>query len=179
MTLRDLPPGYVVRPRVPADDPALLAVENRAVELLRAHGYGMVADAPIPDVAWLRRTMAGQSVWVAVNAAGAPAGFAVAAPLDGFLHLAELSVDPAAGRRGIGTVLVETVIAAAADAGLRGTSLTTFRNVPFNEPFYRRMGFEELPLDRASTLLRERFDSEVPEGVGPQTRVLMTRLVRS
>ncbi len=109
---------------------------------------------------------------------GEPAGFAVAGPLGGGLHLRELSVDPAHGRRGIGTALVDTVIAASREQGLAGVSLTTFRDVPFNAPFYARLGFEELPVDRADGALRDAFVGEVPAGVEPAKRVLMWRSSR-
>lgn len=134
-----------------------------------------MADAPIPDVGFLRALMTGHDTWVAVLASGAPAGFAVAGPLGHGLHLRELSVDPAHGRRGLGTALVETVIAAAREQGFAGVSLTTFRDVPFNAPFYARLGFDELALDRADAALRDAFVREVPVGVDPPERVLMWR----
>jgi GNAT superfamily N-acetyltransferase len=168
--------GYSLRRRRLEDDPALLLVENRAVQLLRAHGYGNVADSPIPDVAWLRIMIGEQDVWVAADANDAAVGFAVAGPLAGFLHLRELSVDPAHGQKGLGRALVLAVHDAARAAGLAGTTLTTFRDVPFNAPFYQRLGFAELPLSAAPELLVEAFLAEVPEGVSRDKRVLMVRL---
>jgi GNAT superfamily N-acetyltransferase len=116
-----------------------------------------------------------QDVWVAADANDAAVGFAVAGPLAGFLHLRELSVDPAHGRRGLGRALVLAVHDAA--RGLAGTTLTTFRDVPFNAPFYERLGFTELPLSAAPARLVETFLAEVPEGVSPDKRVLMVRRV--
>jgi GNAT superfamily N-acetyltransferase len=117
--------------------------------------------------------MAGHETWVAVLTSGKPAGYAVAGPLGGYFHLRELSVDPPLGRRRIGTALVETVIAAAREKDFSGVTLTTFRDVPFNAPFYARLGFEELPLQQAGEALRAAFFREVPAGVDPARRVLM------
>lgn len=152
-------------------------VENRAAQLFRAHGHAEVADAPIPDVAWLRTMMDGQEVWVAAEReSDAAVGFAVAGAVAGFLHLKELSVDPAHGRKGLGRALVEAVHARARADRLAGTSLTTFRDVPFNAPFYAGLGFAELPLADAPEALRAIFLAEVPEGVPVRSRVLMVRL---
>lgn len=169
------PDGYFIRARRPQDDPALLRIENRASELFRDHGFADVADDAFDDVEDFRAMLAGHRVWVAVTAAGEPAGYAVAGPLGGFLHLRELSVDPDHGRRGLGAALVRTVVAACREPGLAGVSLTTFRAVPFNAPFYARLGFAEMPLDRAAPELARAFRRELPHGVAPGERVLMTR----
>ncbi|WP_367931063.1 GNAT family N-acetyltransferase [Aquamicrobium sp.] len=118
----------------------------------------------------------GNAVWVAVTQDDdAPAGYAVAGPLAGFFHLRELSVDPAHGRRGVGAALVGAVLAAAERAGCAGVSLTTFRFVPFNRPFYARLGFGELPLEAAPPPLRAVFARELPQGVDIKERLLMLR----
>lgn len=169
------PAGYRIRERRPADDAALLRIENRAAALFRDHGYPALADNPLAGLEGLHRLMEGGRVWVAQAEGGAPAGFAVAGPLDGFLHLRELSVDPVHGRRGVGAALVEAVAAAARRAGREGVSLTTFRFVAFNHPFYERLGFRELPLDRAPQGLRAAFLRELPQGIDMKERVLMVR----
>lgn len=169
------PAGYAIRERRAGDDPALLGIENRAAQLFRDHGYPEVADNPFAGVEDLRAMMAGHRVWVAVTLADEPAGYAVAAPLGSFFHLRELSVDPAHGRKGLGAALVRTAILAGRAAGLDGASLTTFRDVPFNAPFYARLGFAELPPGEAPAALAEAFLRELPEGIDPGGRVLMVR----
>src|SRR5690606_39828156 len=67
------------------------------------------------------------------------------------------------GRRGIGTALVGHVIDVAARGLYPGVTLTTFRDVPFNAPFYARFGFGELALEAAAGELRAAFHREVPE----------------
>ena len=166
-----LPQGYRIVRRTPEYDASLLAIENRAAELFRAHGYPQVADSPFPDVAAIRNLFAGRDVRVAADASG-PAGFIVSAPLGPYLHIHELSVDPAHGRRGIGAALVEHVSQAASEGRFDGVSLTTFRDVPFNEPFYVKLGFAEAH----HPLLLERLAIETPDGVDPASRIAMIRL---
>lgn len=67
------------------------------------------------------------------------------------------------------------MLAAAGRAGREGVSLTTFRFVPFNRPFYERLGFEELPLAAAPPALRAVFAQELPQGVDMKERLLMLR----
>lgn len=171
--VRRLPAGYAIRDRLPADDAALVIVENRASELFRAYGYAIVADAPLADVEVLRAMIAGQDVRVAVDGSDRPVGYAVFGAVGAFLHLRELSVDPGHGRRGIGSALVAEVIDAARSGSFAGVSLTTFRDVPFNAPFYRRLGFREAEFAQAPEALRSRFFAEIPAGIDPASRLLM------
>lgn len=170
-----LPAGYRLRPLEPEDREALVEVENRAAALFRLHGYSQVADNPIPDVPFLDTVFAGAEVIVCAGPDARPVGFAVARSVAGWLHLAELSVDPAHGRKGLGRALVTAVISRAAGAGLAGVSLTTFRDVPFNAPFYAAMGFAEAGRGEAPAAIADLLVREVPDGVDVGSRVLMLR----
>ncbi|MEZ4317135.1 MAG: GNAT family N-acetyltransferase [Myxococcota bacterium] len=78
-----------------------------------------------------------------------PQGFALCQAFDDTLHLRELDVVRALQGRGHGRALLDHVRSVARDRGLAGVSLTTFRDVPFNAPFYARYGFREvLPADQ-------------------------------
>jgi predicted N-acetyltransferase YhbS len=77
-----------------------------------------------------------------------------------FAHLAEVNVLPAFSQRGIGHYLVDHALVAARQRGFSGVGLTTFLDLPWNAPFYQKVGFtlvgdEQFPfLERA--LLEER-----------------------
>ncbi|WP_370039331.1 GNAT family N-acetyltransferase, partial [Nocardioides sp.] len=61
-------------------------------------------------------------------------------------HLEQLSVRlPEHGRRGVGTALVHAACEEARWAGHDSLTLCTYRDVPWNGPFYRRLGFSEDP----------------------------------
>jgi GNAT superfamily N-acetyltransferase len=80
-----------------------------------------------------------------VLVAGRPArGFASVDVVDGNAHLWQLSVHPAHGRQGLGRALVEAVFGWASANGYSAVTLTTFRDVPWNAPFYGRLGFRVL-----------------------------------
>ncbi len=104
-----------------------------------------------------------------------PLGFAFADPLDGCLHLHQLAVRPSEGRRGAGSALLGAVVARARQAGT-GVTLTTFRDVPWNAPWYARHGFVELGPDARGPELTARVEAERAAGLerlGP--RVVMAR----
>lgn len=143
--------------------------------MFRDHGYPDLADEEPASVEAFVGHFADARLLVAASPQDAPAGFAAARPIGGWLWLCELSVDPAHGRQGLGGALVDAVGSHAAGIGLAGIGLSTFRDLPFNAPFYRRLGFRIVDLRDAPDALRERFMAEVPPGVDPAARCLMTR----
>jgi len=76
---------------------------------------------------------------------GALAGFSACQACADALHLWELAVRRDAQGKGLGKALVEATLALARARGLPAVTLSTFREIPWNAPFYARMGFRELP----------------------------------
>lgn len=111
-----------------------------------------------------------------------------AAPIVGFIvakcllqssFIVELDVHPAYGRRGVGSALVEACCQDAQRRGFGQILLTTFRHVPWNIPFYRRLGFEVWPPERWSKEIRAIVDHEARYGFAPQKRAVMRRALAS
>ena len=74
-----------------------------------------------------------------------PVGFALCRLQAKTLYLDQLSVDPAHGRLGIGRSLIMHVLALAEEHKRSSVTLSTFREVPWNGPYYRKLGFREIP----------------------------------
>ncbi len=108
---------------------------------------------------------------------GEPAvGFAHVIEIDGHFHLAQLAVHPDHGRRGLGTALVYAAAEAIARRGGESMSLLTFADVPWNAPFYRRLGFETV--EPAPDYLAPAIEHDEQLGLkrgGP--RVVMARTI--
>jgi GNAT superfamily N-acetyltransferase len=84
-------------------------------------------------------------VAAAVFAVGDPAvGFVSLEIVDGVAHVDQVSVLPDHGRQGLGRALLEAAVGWAAASGYAALTLTTFRDVPWNAPFYSTLGFEEM-----------------------------------
>ena len=77
---------------------------------------------------------------------GALMGFAACQACADALHLWELAVRHEAQGQGLGKALVAATFALARQRGLPGVTLSTFREIPWNAPFYARMGFQEVPV---------------------------------
>jgi len=70
-----------------------------------------------------------------------PVGFICVGLLDGGPHIRQLAVRPEHGRRGLGRALVEAVVDWARSERFDAITLTTYRDVPWNGPFYASLGF--------------------------------------
>ncbi|MBN1531710.1 MAG: GNAT family N-acetyltransferase [Spirochaetes bacterium] len=113
-------------------------------------------------------------LWVAL-ADDVPVGFALVTMIArGHPHLQEMDVLPGHGRRGLGTALLRAVCAWASEKGYREITLTTFRAVAWNMPFYGRLGFVEVPGELQGPELREIVKDETSRGLDPLERVVMT-----
>ncbi len=71
-----------------------------------------------------------------------PVGFVSVDVVDGLAHISQLSVLPGSRGRGLGTALIDAVCDWARSREIPGVTLTTFRDVTWNGPFYVRQGFQ-------------------------------------
>ncbi|AUY48739.1 GNAT family N-acetyltransferase [Streptomyces sp. CB01881] len=103
---------------------------------------------------------------------GTPVGYLLAEPVDGALHIEQVSVHPGHARRGIGRALIEH-LAATTDAP--ALTLTTFADVPWNAPYYARFGFRPLADAEITPGLREIRRREAGHGLDRWPRLCMRR----
>jgi len=110
---------------------------------------------------------------VAADGDDRPVAFALFERLGGVLHLEEIDVHPDHGRQGLGARLIAAAAGEARARGERAITLTTFREVPWNAPYYARLGFRVLPREAWSDAIVERVAHETGEGLDPARRVVM------
>lgn len=172
----------MIRPARADDLPTVRAVERAAGALFREVGMDDVADDAGPSLEVLGGYQRDGRAWVALDGdePGAPAGarvvgFALALEVDGAAHLEQLSVDPTWGRRGHGRRLIDAVAAWGRARGAAAVTLSTFRDVPWNAPYYRRLGFEPLPEDELTPGLLLLRDHERALGLDVAARLFMRR----
>lgn len=155
-------------------DIALLpAIERSAAQAFRQiPALAWLADSEVISVARHHDYLETEHSLLAV-AAGQPVGFILTEPLDDALFIAEIAVHQAWQHQGIGRMLLEQVIERARQMAYPAVTLTTFREVPWNAPFYTRLGFailDELTLPAGLAAKREQ---ETRHGLPPETRCAM------
>ena len=111
-------------------------------------------------------------VWVAEDA-GRLIGFATCEAFEHELHLWELAVRHDAQGKGAGRALIAAVEQEARARGLPAVTLTTFRNIPWNAPFYARCGFVELPEQEFGPFLALVREKEIEIGLDVANRCAM------
>jgi len=134
--------NIVIRPVEPDEICELGDIERSAGELFRDHGMDDVAEGAVisPEFA-ISFTRYGAALVADVD--GKLAGFALAAPYDRHAHLYEVSVAQGFQGAGIGRKLVEAVSDWAKEKGFKAMTLSTFSDVPWNAPFYAKLGFRK------------------------------------
>lgn len=164
-----------VRPTRGTDIGRLEAVERSAATLFRT----------LPDLAWLAedrtagpeahaRAVAQGLSWVAVDAADQPIGFLIAAEADADLYILELSVAAEHQGRGAGRALMAAARHAAEARAKRALTLTTFHAVPWNAPFYARLGYAALTFAETPAYLRETLAAEAAHGLTDRVAMRLT-----
>jgi ribosomal protein S18 acetylase RimI-like enzyme len=114
---------------------------------------------------------------VARQQQGRPCGFIASERFGTDLHIWELSVEANQQRRGIGRSLLLELCRQAQVAGLERLTLTTFRDLPWNGPFYQSFGFAELQVSALDARLARLLANEVRRGLPSGRRCAMTKPV--
>lgn len=125
------------------------------------------------DIADLRDADEKDRLWVAVTVNGKAVGFASADVIDNQAYLEELDVLPEFGRLGIGTRLLLTVVNWARRTGYSSLLLVTFRHLPWNAPFYEKLGFKTLDPAKYGADIVSRLQEEDRAGINIRNRVAM------
>ena len=169
-------PGYDIRPAGPEDVAVLPEVERLAGLLFKTHPEDLgipeeMYEDPNSAETFAEAQQAGR-LWVAAES-GALVGFALVMEIEGYAHLDEIDVLPRHGGKGIGSALLATVCSWAKDMGYPAVTLRTFRDVPWNAPFYQRRGFRIVDSAALSPAHVELEASERQRGLRTDIRVTM------
>jgi GNAT superfamily N-acetyltransferase len=166
-----------IRRARPEELPLLQDIEQAAGECFREIGMPEIAADEPPPLDDLERYQRAGLAWVAVDGADAPVAYLIAERIDDALHIEQVSVHPAAARRGIGRALIDHLAGVATAQGLPALTLTTFADVPWNAPYYARCGFQPLADAESGPGLREVRAAEAAHGLDRWPRLAMRRPV--
>ena len=170
----ELPPDYDVRLARTDEIESIRAIEIAAAKVIPAEDLPPEMGQGALPFDLLERAVSEGRLFVAINLSEhCPVGFALATVVDDSGHLFELDVLPSHGRRGVGAALIAAVVAWAKQRGFPSVTLTTFRHLPFNAPFYERLGFQGLPENGLPGPLVELLEKEEANGLDRSTRLAM------
>jgi GNAT superfamily N-acetyltransferase len=165
--------GYQIRSARVEELPLLGHIEQSAASLFLDTPYAFLVNAAPLPLDFVQQQFRSGRVWVAVDLHEEVVGYAIAREVDDTLYLQQIDVEPEHGRRGIGSALVNTVCLWARQQGYKIVSLSTFRDIPWNAPFYSKLGFH--PVDEAE--LTPNFQQlrlkELEAGLPISERVIM------
>ena len=163
----------VIRPARAADLEHLPDIERAAGEPFRELGMAAVADDDPPTVRELAAFQQDGRAWVVTDEVGQLVGYVLVEEVDQCGHLEQVSVHPRYARRGLGKRLLDTVEQWARQSGFSAMTLTTFADVPWNAPYYERLGWRRLGQSELTPGLAAIRRREAARGLDQWPRVAM------
>ncbi|GID97601.1 GNAT family N-acetyltransferase [Amorphoplanes digitatis] len=164
-----------IRPTRYDDLTVIQQIELAAGELFHDVGMSDIAEHPVPTTEALAEFVRAGRSWVVVDETDTPIAFVLVMSVDGLAHIEQISVRPEHARRGVGRRLIDHVDAWAAGQGIGALTLTTFRGVPWNGPYYERIGFVTLEPGERGPELTRLMAEEAAHGLDPAQRIAMRR----
>lgn len=170
-------PAPVIRPALPGELPAIIAIDDATAPLFVQVGLVFDFDDDHPFIqaehaAWARHLREGR-VFVTTDTAGLPAGFIALGFVDGQAYIEQVSVHPTHMGRGLGRALIEHAKAWARTHGSSSLWLNTYAHVPWNAPYYQRLGFMPVPADAWGPQMRQTLALQQRHLPHPDKRVVM------
>jgi ribosomal protein S18 acetylase RimI-like enzyme len=151
----------------------LIAIDDDACTLYAEAGVSLSLPAGHPfavgeQTRWRAAAERGR-VLLAVRA-GAPVGFCALGLIDGAAYIDQLSVRRAAMRSGVGSALVELALGAPPAGPIW---LTTYSHLPWNRPWYERLGFRVVAEERCGPEMLQHLEEQRAALPLPAERVAM------
>jgi ribosomal protein S18 acetylase RimI-like enzyme len=152
-------------------------IERAAGQAFRSVGLESVADDEPISAAAFGVFLEREGAWVTVSDNDSVIAYLLIEPLDVALHVEQVTVHPRVARRGIGARLLDVASERAVDRKLDALTLTTFRDVPWNAPYYTRLGFGVVAREQWGAGLRQKVETEARNNLDKWPRVVMQRPV--
>lgn len=165
----------MIRKAKAEDLPKMRDIEVAAGEAFRTLDMGAIADDSPPTLDDLAIYQQDARAWVFTKSDDEAVAYILVEVVEQSAHIDQVTVHPLHARQALGRKLIDEVARWAANRGLKGLTLTTFEEVPWNAPYYARLGFQPVPEYQWSDGLRQIVQSEHAHGLDAWPRVLMRK----
>jgi GNAT superfamily N-acetyltransferase len=166
-----------LRLAVIGDVERLRDIEVDAGARFRSVGLDVIADDEPPTAEALIAYVEHGAAWVAESTDGLVVGYATASIVDHEGHLDQVSLIGAAAGHGIGRLLIDKVCEWTQVQGIKTVTLTTFRGVAWNGPYYARMGFVGIEPTKLGPELAAIRSAEQQAGIEVSPRIAMRKQI--
>jgi GNAT superfamily N-acetyltransferase len=149
-------------------------IERAAGSLFRSVGMNDVAENGTTPIAILEDRAEHGRLYVVVDDSGTLIGFLSWSPKDGLAYIEEVSVHPDHAGHRLAARLIDRL---AEDVRGKHAAITlaTFRDVPWNGPYYARLGFSEMPRERVGPDHELSWKHQAENGLDMTQRLFMIR----
>ncbi len=155
----------------------LQVIEKKASALFAKTKHYAAVSKYVTSLDDFKLARAAGHLFVAINDADIPIGFVLIEKMKHGAHLHEIDVLPEYGRKGVGTALVKKVCEWAMENKHPAVTLTTYKDIPWNAPFYRSLGFYDLSINELPDQLYKLFLRENEIGLLMEERVVMYKMI--
>lgn len=159
----------------PEEIETLRAIERASSQRFIGLMDDLAADEPSSAETLASRIDTG-SLLVAADS-DVPIAFVMFRPVEDGLYIEQIDVLPAFAGQRLGARLLDAVSDRARAGGLKVLTLSTFRDIPWNAPWYRRLGFDDIAEADLTPGLSAIRQAHVARGLDESARTFMRRPV--
>ena len=167
-----------IRPPRPEELSLIADIERAAGTLFARAGMPEIAAHPPTPIQALQAHLEENGLLIATQD-HTIVGFATLTTLGPHAHLDQMAVHPDHGRQGHGTRLLEAICALAQSRGHTAITLTTFKHLAWNAPYYAQRRFRTLANAELTREHHQQRALEATYGLDPNLRVVMRRELQS
>jgi len=169
--------NYLIRRGRRDEARCLQDVERAAGKLFIAVGMPEIAaDEPTTVAHFEARARQGRLLVVMPEGDDRPVGFLYWSNHDGCAYTEEVAVHPAHAGSRLGARLLDAL--ASESGGIKTLTLATFRDVPWNAPYYARLGFAECDCAELGPGHEAEWRKQADHGLDMTKRVFMRRSIK-
>jgi ribosomal protein S18 acetylase RimI-like enzyme len=167
----------LIRSARATDMPVIQAIEAAAGAMFGEIGMQLVADGALPTDEELLPYIDTERAWVVTDDGDDAIAFILIDTVDGSAHIEQVSVHPDHAHQQHGRALIDHAASVAFQRGYVQLTLTTYRDVPWNGPYYELLGFTAIPDDEVTPGLAAIRRHEAALGLDAWPRVCMRRRI--